>query len=146
MAATEVQENFDPSAGFVTRRANRKYSPSFLFSPRPANHRYIRRLRFGGGLDIRTDLHNELLERNVNVTLLQANLHSQDNVSFNVNQQFVRLEEPFEIEDGITLPIGATYTFTRYRAFLSTANRRTLAVNARYEVGDFSPARAPKHV
>ena len=137
MAATEVQENFDPSAGFVTRRANRKYSPSFLFSPRPANHRYIRRLRFGGGLDIRTDLHNELLERNVNVTLLQANLHSQDNVSFNVNQQFVRLEEPFETEDGITLPIGATYTFTRYRAFLSTANRRTLAVNARYEVGDF---------
>ena len=141
LAATEVQENFDPSMGFVTRRANRKYNESLMFSPRPANHRYIRRLRFGGGLDIRTDLHNELLERNVNVQLVQVQLHSQDNFSFNVNRQFVRLEEPFEIEDGVTLPLGATYTFTRYRAFVSTANRRTLAVNARYEVGDFFSGR-----
>ena len=137
LEATEVQENFTPEVGFVTRRAYRKYSPSLQFSPRPANHRYIRRLSFASWLDFRTDLHNNLIERNVSLMLIQVNLHSQDNFSFNVNQQYERLDEPFEIADNITLPLGESYSFTRYRAFVSTANRRTLAVAARYEVGDF---------
>ncbi len=135
--ATEVQENFTPEVGFVTRRAYRKYSPSLQFSPRPANHRYIRQLAFGSSLDVRTDLRNETIERNVDVTLLRVNLHSQDQIEFHTLQQFERLDEPFEIDDGIILPAGAEYTFSRFRIFARTANRRTLAVNARYEVGDF---------
>ena len=137
LAATEVQENFTPDVGFVTRRAYRKYSPSFQFSPRPANHRYIRQFTFGSTLDVRTDLHNELLERNVTATLLRVALHSQDNIQFTAIQQYERLDEPFEIEDGITLPLGASYTFSRFRAFAQTASRRVLAINARYEVGNF---------
>ena len=59
----------------------------------------------------------------------------------------MRLEEPFEIEDGITLPLGDTFTFTRFRAFGQTANRRVLAVNGRYETGDFfSGTRTEKNV
>ena len=137
LEATEVQENFSPEVGFVTRRAYRKYSPSLQFSPRPANHRYIRRLIFGSSLDVRTDLRNDLIERNLSVTLLQVNLHSQDNVSFRVNQQYERLDEPFEIADDITLPLGESYTFTRYRIFGHTANRRVLAFVGGYEAGDF---------
>ena len=146
-AATEVQENFSPDVGFVTRTAFRKYSPSIQFAPRPANNRYIRQITFRGSLDVRTDLRNDLLERNVNVTLLQLSLHSQDFVLLGANQQFVRLEEPFEIEDGVTLPLGETFTFTRFRAFGQTANRRVLAVNGRYETGDFfSGTRTEKNV
>ena len=146
-AATEVQENFSPDVGFVTRTAFRKYRPSIQFAPRPANNRYIRQITFRGSLDVRTDLRNDLLERNVNVTLLQLSLHSQDFVLLGANQQFVRLEEPFEIEDGVTLPLGETFTFTRFRAFGQTANRRVLAVNGRYETGDFfSGTRTEKNV
>ena len=142
-----MQEHFSPDVGFVTRTAFRKYSPSLQFAPRPANHRYIRQITFRTSLDVRTDLRNDLLERNVNVTLLQLNLHSQDFISLSANQQFVRLEEPFEIEDGITLPLGDTFTFTRFRAFGQTANRRVLAVNGRYETGDFfSGTRTEKNV
>ena len=43
-AATEVQENFSPDVGFVTRTAFRKYRPSIQFAPRPANNRYIRQI------------------------------------------------------------------------------------------------------
>ena len=146
-AATEVQENFSPDVGFVTRTAFRKYRPSIQFAPRPANNRYIRQITFRGSLDVRTDLRNDLLERNVDVTLLQLSLHSQDFVFLGANQQFVRLEEPFEIEDGVTLPLGETFTFTRFRAFGQTANRRVLAVNGRYETGDFfSGTRTEKNV
>ena len=137
LAATEVQENFTPEVGFVTRRAYRKYTPSLQFSPRPANHRYIRRFRFGSSVDVRTDLRNDVIERRINLTLLEINLHSQDSISFSANQQYERLDEPFEITDDITLPLGASYTFSRYRIFGRTAPRRVLSVNARYETGDF---------
>ena len=135
--ATEVQENFTPDVGFVTRRAFRKYSPSLQFSPRPANHRYIRQFTFGSSLDVRTDLRNDVVERNINLTLFEVRLHSQDNISIRANQNYVRLEEPFRITDDITLPLGATYTFSRYRVWAQTANSRMLAVNGSYEVGDF---------
>jgi len=137
LSATEVQENFTPDVGFVTRRAFRKYSPSIQFSPRPANHRYIRQFTFGSSLDVRTDLNNELLERNLAVTLLRVGLHSQETIQFTAFQQHERLDEPFEIEDGVTLPLGASYTFSRFRAFAQTASRRVLAVSGRYGVGNF---------
>ena len=53
--ASEVQEHFDPSVGFATRRNYRRYTPTLIFSPRPASHPYIRRLIFGGSADIQTD-------------------------------------------------------------------------------------------
>ena len=59
-----MQENFDPAVGFVSRRGYRQYSPAVEFGPRPANHRYIRQVNFGGSLDTLTDLHNDLLKRN----------------------------------------------------------------------------------
>ena len=135
--ATEIQRNFDPGLGFVTRRSYRKYSPQVEFAPRPANNRYIRQVTFGTTLDVRTDLRNDLLERNVDVTLLQVNLHSQDNVSFSTSRQYERLDAPFAITRGITLPLGASYNASRYHVWAQTANRRVIAVNGRYDAGDF---------
>ena len=135
--ATEIQENFDPGVGFVTRRGYRKYSPQIEFAPRPANHRYIRQFTFGSSVDVRTDLRNDVLERNVDFTLLQVNLHSQDNVSFSTSRRYDRLDEPFAVTRGITLPLGASYTASRYHVWAQTANRRVIAVNGRYDTGDF---------
>ncbi|MGH9258040.1 MAG: carbohydrate binding family 9 domain-containing protein [Vicinamibacterales bacterium] len=135
--ATEVQGNFDPAIGFVTRRGYRQYSQALEFGPRPANHRYIRQLTFGGSADVQTDLANDILTRNIEFRLLQMNLHSQDNFSVSVARRHERLDEPFEITDDITLPLGDAYSFNRYRFWFSTANRRMLAFNMRYETGGF---------
>jgi hypothetical protein len=86
---------------------------------------------------VKTDLHNVLLSRTVDVTLFQANLHSGDNVSISTSRNYERLDEPFELTDDISLPLGATYDFSRYRLWTQTANRRVLAVMLRYEGGDF---------
>jgi hypothetical protein len=48
-----------------------------------------------------------------------------------------RLDAPFNVSRTITLPTGASYDFSRYRVSGSTASRRMLAFNGRYEVGDF---------
>ena len=137
LGATEVQENFDPGAGFVTRRGYRRYNPTVNFAPRPASHRYIRQFEFGGDLDVQTDRRNDVLVRSVNLTLFQVNLHSQDNFSFSTSRRYERLDQPFAISRGITLPLGAAYDFSRYRLWGQTANRRKLAVAGRYEPGDF---------
>jgi len=135
--ATEVQEHFSPGVGFVTRNGYRRFSPELDFTPRPANHPYIRQFEFGTTVDVKTDLQNDLLSRTLEFTLFQANLHSGDNVSISATRNYERLDEPFELTDDITLPLGAEYDFSRYQFWMQTANRRVLAVMMRYGGGHF---------
>jgi hypothetical protein len=135
--ATEVQENFDSAIGFVSRRAYRQFNQAVEFGPRPANHRYIRQVTSGASLDTLTDLNNDLLKRNLVLQPAQVQFHSQDNFRFTVARRYERLDTPFAITQTITLPLGAAYTFHRYRLFVSTANKRMLAVNGSIELGQF---------
>ena len=139
--ATEIQENFDSAVGFVSRRAYRQYSQAAEFGPRPASHRFLRQVTVAGRLDTLTDLNNNLLRRNVIVQPAQVQFHSQDNFRLTFFRRYERLDMPFPITREITLPLGASYTFHRYRLFGSTANRRRLAVNSSIEVGEFYSGR-----
>ena len=90
-----------------------------------------------GGLEIFTDLHNNLLERNVGLTLVNLQLQSQDQVAVEASHNHERLDAPFPIAPGITLPMGGVYTYRRIAVAGQTANRRTLALNGRFETGEF---------
>jgi len=107
------------------------------FAPRPANHRYIRQIRFNATLDVMTDLNNDLITRDIDAVLLGVNFHSQDYVAISSTNRRERLDFAFQVAPHITLPLGAVYDFTRSRIFVQTANRRTLAVTARIEGGGF---------
>jgi hypothetical protein len=133
----EVGENFAPATGFVTRTGYRRYSPLLQFSPRPDAHPFIRQLEFDVAVDVQTDMRNDLLLRNVDLTLLQMNLHTGDNFSISTSRKYERLDEPFDLTDDIVLPMGSEYTYSRYRIWMQTANRRMIAVNGRYDSGEF---------
>jgi hypothetical protein len=135
--ATEVQEHFDPGIGFVTRRNYRQYIPNVTFAPRPGNNRRIRQVTFRTSLDVQTDLRNELFSRTLDATLLQVNFQSQEAFTISASRSYERLDAPFPISRGITLPLGAEYDFTRVRINGQTANRRMLAFNGRFETGGF---------
>ena len=135
--AREVQRSFDPSVGFVTRRDFRRYTPSLAFGPRPQGHPLIRRFQFGTTVDVLTDLDNQLLERSVNLTVFDMQLHTQDSIGVDVTPVHERLDAPFPISRDITLPLGAVYDYTRVTLRGQTANRRVLALNGRYETGSF---------
>jgi Domain of unknown function (DUF5916) len=135
--AREVQRNFDPSVGFVQRRDYRRYRSQVYYGPRPQNHRYVRRYEHDANMEIVTNLRNTLLERILNLTPLNIQFHSQDNIGVEVDPSQVRLDRPFTITPGITMPLGAEYRFTRYAIRGQTANRRLLALNGRYETGGF---------
>jgi hypothetical protein len=132
----EVQQNFDPAVGFVTRKNYRRYQPSVTFGPRPANHRFVRRFLLGPTLDLQTDLDNTLLVRTVGLTILDTQLHSQDSFAFGATTTHERLDTSFIIQN-VTLPAGTEYDYSRFWVRGQTANRRVLALNARYERGDF---------
>jgi hypothetical protein len=133
----EVQEDFNPTVGFVTRTGFRRYAPSLTFAPRPQSHRFIRQFQFGPDLELLTDLENDLLERSVTLRVLGMEFHSQDEFVVEVLPTYVRLDTPFAISRDITLPTGTEYDFTRYAIEGRTANRRLLAINGRYETGGF---------
>ncbi len=135
--ASDIQEDFDPAVGFLRRRGIRRYVPYAQFAPRPRGHRYIRQIRFNASLDVITDRKNELLNRDIDLTLFGLQLQSGDNLSVNAIRRHERLDSPFRISQGITLPLGAQYDYNRFRVFASTANRRVLAFNGRFEFGDF---------
>jgi hypothetical protein len=133
----EVQENFDPGIGFVSRRAYRRYQPSIGWNPRPQGHRYIRQFGFGPELDWQTDLQGGLLVRTVTVKPFEVALHSQDELGSEIIVSRERLDVPFTPSRGITLPAGAEYDFVRWRLRGQTASRRVFALDWRYEDGDF---------
>ena len=135
--ANEVQENFDPAVGFVSRRNYRRFSPGVAFQPRPAGNRHIRRFIFSGDLDIQTDLRNELLTRRLDLVLTEVQMQTQDTFALEMNTNRERLDEPFAISPTIRLPLGAEYDFNRWLVRAQTANRRVLAFNGRYSWGDF---------
>ena len=133
----ELQENYAPAIGFVPRNGLRRLNPVVRFSPRPANHPVIRSFNFGNNMRFFWDLQNELITREVDLTVLQVEFHSSDNVRIGVTPTFERLERDFNIHEGIVLPSGSTYDFTRYEIELRTATRRKLAVRSSYQWGSF---------
>ena len=135
--ANEVQANFEPALGFVTRRNYRRYLPRVAYQPRPRGHRYIRQFKFSSTSDVQTDLRNDLLTRGFVFTLMEVDFHSQDNVAFDITETRERLDAPFAISRGITLPLGAQYDFTRYVVRGQTANRRVLALEGSHSWGEF---------
>jgi hypothetical protein len=73
----------------------------------------------------------------VGLTLVNLQLQSQDQVAVEASHSHERLDAPFPIAPGITLPMGGVYTYRRFAVAGQTANRRMLALNGRFETGEF---------
>ena len=139
LGAREVQRNFDPGIGFVTRTNYRRFQPNVGWNPRPRGNKYIRQFGFGPDIDFQTDLSGSLLTRTVSLKTFEVNFQNQDQFESNIIWTTERLDQPFEISRSarITLPAGAEYSYRRWRVGGRTANRRVVSIDARYEGGEF---------
>ncbi len=127
----EIPRNHDPAVGFKQRTGYRRWNPVVDFSPRPRAHPLIRRFRFGANVDIQTDTKGAPLYRQSDLTVLEVDLHSGDRIQLQVLPEYERLDEDFEIVEGVTLPVGREYSFMRYRASFNSADRRTVSMDPR---------------
>jgi hypothetical protein len=133
----EVQLNYDPAVGFTPRQDYRRYNPDLSWNPRPkTRHRFIRQLGFGIDPEVYTDLENRKQSIDFRLEPFRLQAHSGDNVEVSISPSYERLDEPFDIATGITLPPGS-YEFTRYAVEVETANRRAVAFRPRVEWGTF---------
>lgn len=137
MAFQEVQEQYNPAVGFTARRQFRRYTPEARWNPRPLGNRYIRRFGFGVQPNIYTNLQGDLETVDGNIQAFRMELHSGDNVDFNVSPSYEYLKGAFEISPGIVLPAGTDYRFTRFGLSAHTANKRIVSLQPRLEWGTF---------
>jgi hypothetical protein len=133
----EYQAAYDAAVGFTPRRNYRQWNPEVGWQPRLDGHPVIRGFRFETQMDLNLNLDNVLVDRNLHLTPLSVELHSGDEVTFDVFRQTEQLDEDFEIEDGVILAAGNRYAWTRYQIEAESAEQRKVAGTVEYSFGDF---------
>jgi hypothetical protein len=137
LAAQAIEPNYDPAVGFVERRAYLRLNPTAEWAPRLRNHPWIRGFEFSLDANLLNDFENRPLTRAVQLPDVEMNFQDGGRVSFEVNHQFERLEEDFEISDGVILPAGGRYEFTNYQLSAASSDRRVVAVDSDFTFGGF---------
>jgi len=117
-----VERNFNPEVGFLRRENFRRSYGMFRFSPRPPGPSPIRKYQFETAFDHFTDTNGRLESQQAQV---QAGMDLQNadewRVEFRNNYEY--LDEPFEIADGLFLPVGA-YRFNDAEASYTIGPQR----------------------
>lgn len=130
-----IGDGFDPSLGFVPRRnvhlANLGVNYR-LWSPVPL----IRNLLFELVPIMAWDLSGRLESYRLFTAPVNVRFESGDRFEFNVQPQGERLPEPFEIVEGVVIPVG-TYDWVRYRAELDLAGKRLVSGRVSWWFGPF---------
>jgi len=109
-----VERNFNPEVGFLRREDFRRNFGSFRFSPRPSGPSPVRKYQFETSFDHFTDT-NGRLETQVATAQAGAELQNGDEWSLEFKNNYEFLDEPFEIAEGLFLPVGG-YRFNEVEA------------------------------
>lgn len=134
----EIQEHYNAAVGFTPRVGFRRWQQTLAYTRRPRQHRWMRSMQHGIDASVNLDTaENRLLNRDVDITLLNVNTHSQDSFQVHVVPTYERLEADFAISPGVTLPAGSDDQWNRYRFQVATAQRRVVAVSPTLELGTF---------
>ena len=130
----QIGENFSPGMGFVRRTGIRQMRAEMRYSPWPERF-HIRRIFLGPEVDFTLNQENELEARDISY----SNWFELDNGwGFDVRGQhsFERLDEDFEIRDGIIIPSGK-YSFGSIGGFISSDDTKRLTGDMRMNIGNF---------
>ncbi len=130
-----IDDDFDPSLGFVRRRGIYSYGISADYMPRP-DIDWIRQLFFETGFRYITNLDGNWETWRYFTAPINCNLESGDSFEFNVMGQGENLDEGFEIAEGVYIPRGK-YDWTRFRAVIGSASKRPLKGEIAYWFGPF---------
>ena len=130
-----IGRDFDPSLGFVPRRAVHLYHGAHdnrtRLSSGPIQQLYHEFRPF-----FATDLSGKWESYRVFFAPINWRFRSGDRFEVNANPTGERLVEPFEVAEGVVIPPGS-YHWRRYRLELSSARKRRFYVQLTYWFGGF---------
>ncbi len=133
---TSIGEEFFPALGFVNRTGIKQSEASAGYIKRFSAGSWIRSMdNFVVWSEI-TDSDGNLESGLLRLELLKVNNQSGDTAHLFYKDHREVLTQPFEISDGVIIPVG-DYSYERYGAFVSSGGQRTVALSLRLENGGF---------
>ncbi|WP_276390066.1 carbohydrate binding family 9 domain-containing protein [Eudoraea chungangensis] len=137
VAATysRIGRQFDPSLGFVPRLGVHYSRLGGTFAPRPS-WPLVRQMFHEVFMTYVKNIDGPWQSYSIFTAPVNWRLESGDRIEFNVRPVGENILVPFEIAEGVTIPIGE-YHFMRYRAEMEFAAKRRLSGEASYWFGSF---------
>jgi hypothetical protein len=130
-----IGRDFDPSLGFVPRKA--AYLPHFTFNYNPRLARGpIQQMFYRFRPELATDLSGRWESYFGFSSPLHWRFRSGERVEFNLNPTGERLTEPFEVARGVVVPPGS-YHWRQYKLEGGTAQKRRLYAQVTWLSGGF---------
>ncbi|MBE3131516.1 MAG: carbohydrate binding family 9 domain-containing protein [Acidobacteria bacterium] len=136
-------EALDPGLGYMMRQGIQTAYARVAFQPRPAGGflgRFVRQFFFDASADYYWDLSGNLETSRINASPLAFRTQSGERFGFTVVANRDVLSYDFEVAEGVVLPAGP-YDFASFRLDASTANHRSVVVEAGYNFGEFYSGR-----
>ncbi|MDP2957943.1 MAG: DUF5916 domain-containing protein [Longimicrobiales bacterium] len=131
-----VGDGFDPAMGFVPRRGFHKVSLSGENRVYPASLPWLRTMFHEFRPTVYWSLDGEWESYRFFTAPINWQLESGDRIEINANPEGERLEEAFEISDGVVIQPGS-YHFVRYRAEVALAAKRMVSGQLTWWLGSF---------
>ena len=131
----QVGKNFNPEIGFMRREDFRRSYVYAQFSPRPEGIEAVRQFTWGGSVDYIENGAGQL-ETRILSGRFQTNFENSDSLSADIQQDYEFLPRPFEIVDGVTIPVGG-YEFTDFQLSYSMGPHRRVAGGLSFQHGEF---------
>lgn len=135
MTYKRIGRDFDPSLGFVPRRAVHLIDGRIENSTRISSGP-LQQLQHEFGPTLATDLSGRWESYRIFVAPVNWRFRSGDRVELNANPTGERLAEPFEVADGVVIAPGS-YHWMRYRIEVGTAQKRRFSTQLTTWLGGF---------
>jgi len=134
----EFGEGLDPALGFLPRPGTRWYQGGAQYRPRPQGGAFgwVRQFFFELFPLYIESADGRAESWRIFTAPFNARTQSGEHLEANIVPQFERLDEPFEISDGVFIPPGE-YTYTRFRVEAQSSRHRPWRVGASVWFGDF---------
>lgn len=136
LTGIRVGDGFDPAMGFVPRLGFYKVNFSGEYRVYPASVSWLRTMVHEFRPVAYWSLDGEWESYRIFTAPINWQLESGDRVEINANPEGERLEEPFEIADGVVIQPGA-YHYIRYRAEVELAAKRMVSGQLTWWLGSF---------
>ena len=134
-----IGDSFDPSLGFVPRAGVHLANVSVDWQPRPASPigpLKVRQCFWENELSYVAGLSGGWQSYRYFMAPINCRLESGDRFEFNIVPTGERLDGPFEIADGVTIP-ASSYHFYRFRLEAGLAAKRRFNAQATWWFGSF---------
>ncbi len=135
--AAHLGNDFRPRLGFARRPGEREYNANAEYRYRPnGGVDFLRSIEFSSRLGVFTGFDNEINTVEWTIPTVEFNSSAGDSAQFNLELTREKLDSPFTIIDGVTVPVGE-YDNAGVSGEFSTSASRVVSADASYAYEGF---------